>query len=190
MKKLKSIQGIPVEYIQSIFKIDLNSPSGLTWLPRQDISCHSKTWNTRYANKPAGSKCIDERHKDPRWNTMVFYNGKRHNLKCHRVIFLLHKGYLTKGKCIDHIDNIASNNNPDNLRELLQSQNVRNSKLSKINTSGYKGIYWHKATSKWRVMISINGKSHSFGLYVNKQEAIKVAIAARKKLHGEFGRDE
>jgi hypothetical protein len=121
---------------------------------------------------------------------MASYNGKRYNLKCHRVIFLLHKGYLTKGKCIDHIDNNASNNNPDNLRESLQSQNVRNSKLSKTNTSGYKGVYWHKATSKWRVQIKLNGKIYNFGLFVNKEDAIKVAIEARKKLHGEFGRDE
>jgi len=188
MKKLKSIQGIPIKYIQSIFKIDSISPSGLTWLPRQDISFHSKTWNTRYSNKPSGTKCIDKKYKNPRWNTTVFYNGKLYHLKCHRIIFLLHNGYLTKGKCIDHIDNNSSNNNPDNLRELLQSQNLHNSKLSKINTSGYKGVTWHKSTSKWRVMIMINRKSHSFGYYANKEDAIKVAIAARKKLHGDFGR--
>lgn len=188
MKKLKSIQGIPIKYIQSILKIDPTSPSGLTWLLRQDISWHSRKWNTKYANKPAGSKRIEERYKDPRWVIGVSYNGKRYYLKCHRIIFLLHKGYLTKGKCIDHIDNNSSNNNIDNLRESLPSQNARNSKLSKINTSGYKGVYWHKSTSKWRVMIMVNGKLHSFGLYVNKEDAIKVAIVARKKLHGDFGR--
>ena len=40
------------------------------------------------------------------------------------------------------------------------------------------------------VRINANGKSYYFGTYVNKEDAIKVAIAARKKLHGEFGRDE
>jgi hypothetical protein len=40
------------------------------------------------------------------------------------------------------------------------------------------------------VRIRLNGKEHYFGLYANKKEAIKVAIASRKKLHGEFGRDE
>ena len=190
MKKLKSIQGIPISYIQSIVKINLNSPSGLTWLPREGTSRYTKSWNARYANKPAGSKCIDKRYKNPRWNTMVFYNGKQWHLKCHRIIFLLHNGYLTKGKCIDHIDNNPSNNNSDNLRELLQSQNLCNSKVPKNNTSGFKGVYRHKATSKWRVMIMVNDKLHYFGLYVNKEDAIKVAIAARKKLHGEFGRDE
>jgi hypothetical protein len=36
----------------------------------------------------------------------------------------------------------------------------------------------------------MHGKEHYFGMYVNKEDAIKVAIAARKKLHGEFGRDK
>ena len=35
-----------------------------------------------------------------------------------------------------------------------------------------------------------NGKYHYFGLYENKEDAIKVSIEARKKLHGEFGRDK
>ena len=35
MKKLLSIKKIPIEYIQSILKIDPNSPSGLTWIPKE-----------------------------------------------------------------------------------------------------------------------------------------------------------
>ena len=47
-----------------------------------------------------------------------------------------------------------------------------------------------KKSGKWRVRIVVNSKEHSFGYFVNLEDAIKVAIAARKKLHGEFGRDE
>jgi hypothetical protein len=56
MKKLKSIKGIPLSYIQSILKIDPNSPSGLSWLPKEGTSRIIKSWNAKHANKKAGSK--------------------------------------------------------------------------------------------------------------------------------------
>jgi hypothetical protein len=67
---------------------------------------------------------------------------------------------------------------------------MHNSKVPKNNTSGHKGIFWHKASGKWEVRIRLNGKLQNFGLHEKLEDAIEVAIAARKKLHGEFGRDE
>jgi hypothetical protein len=180
MKKIKSVNGIPLSYIKSIVKIDSSSPSGLTWLLRDD-----KQWSSKFANKTAGSKSSDKR-----WTTIITYKGKIYNLKCRRIIFLLHKGYLTKDNIIDHIDNNSLNNKIENLREGTRSQNQHNSKLPKHNTSGHKGVTFHKPSGKWRVRIKMHGKEHYFGFYVNKEDAIKVAIEARKKLHGEFGRDE
>jgi hypothetical protein len=43
---------------------------------------------------------------------------------------------------------------------------------------------------KWYVAIKLNGKAYYFGTYQNKEDAVKVAIEARKKLHGTFGRDK
>jgi len=184
MKKLKSIKDIPLEYIRSFVKIDSNSLSGLTWLPREN-----KQWSSKFSNKAAGSKNSDKNgYKN--WALRFYYKEKMYNLRCSRVIFLLHHGYLTKGKCIDHIDNNSLNNKIENLRECTNSQNSHNSKLSKTNTSGYKGVNWDKRSKKWKVAIIANGKYHYFGLYVNLEDAIKVAIEARKKLHGDFGRDE
>ena len=59
MKKLKSINIIPLSYIKSVIKINPDSPSGLTWLPRENGQ-----WNGRYANKTAGNK--DKINKDKR----------------------------------------------------------------------------------------------------------------------------
>ncbi len=185
MKKLKSIKGIPLSYIQSILKIDPLSPSKLTWLPRE----YDIRWNNRYANNHAGCKhTIKSGYQI--WDISISYNGKKIILTCSRIIFLLNKGYLTKGKCIDHKDNNALNNNPDNLRESTKGQNNLNTKLRKTNTSGYKGVSWHKTCRKWQVRIKVNGKEHYFGYFVNKEDAIKVAIKARKKLHGKFGKNQ
>ena len=180
MKKLPFISSIPLSYIKSVIKIDPDSPSGLTWLPRQDIKF-------KFLNNHAG--CKDTYKSGYQiWTTSINYNGKKYKLKCHRIVFLLHHGYLTKGKCIDHEDNNALNNNPDNLREGTKSQNNMNSKLPKNNTSGHKGVIWCKKKQKWSVQIKLNGKNYHFGYFVNKEDAIKVSIKARKKLHGKFGR--
>ena len=180
MKKLKSIKGIPLKYIRSILKIDSKSPSGLTWLPREDIQF-------KYDNKNAGYKHTDQR-KYQSWNVSINYIGKHCNLKCSRIILLLHNGYLTTGKEVDHKDDNSLNNKVNNLRESTPAENQQNSKFRNNNTSGHKGVYWSKERNKWVVRICLNGKLHFFGYYKNKEDAIKVAIEARKKLHGTFGR--
>ena len=186
--KLPSIQGIPLEYLQSILKIDStssSSTSGLIWIPRE-----CGRFNLYYANKMAGYKHTNKKKGYQSWDVSITHNNKKYNIKCSRVILLLHNGYLTKKKEVDHKDGNSLNNNVDNLREVTKEQNNQNSKISKNNTSGHKGVYWNKASGKWMVRINVNGKSYYFGTYVNKEDAIKVAIEARKKLHGEFGRDK
>lgn len=187
MKKLHSIKGIPLSYIQSILKIDLTSPSGLTWLPREGISRDTKSWNTKHANKKAGNKHISIQ-RCLSWKIGFRYLGKYMGFKCSNIIFLLCNGYLTKGMLVQHIDHNPFNNNPDNLRECTRSQNTQSNKLRKNNTSGHKGVYLTRDKLKWYVAIKLNGKAHYFGTYQNKEDAIKVSIEARKKLHGEFGR--
>jgi hypothetical protein len=44
------------------------------------------------------------------------------------------------------------------------------------NTSGYKGVTWHKQARKWRAQIKINGRAISLGLFKD----ITQAIAARQ----------
>jgi len=187
MKKLKSIQGIPLSYIQSVVKIDPDSPSGLTWLPRTNTR---NDWNTRNANNHAG--CIHTNVKTgyQRWGVSIAYNGKQFRLICSRIIFLLHHGYLTKGKCIDHKDNNALNNKIENLRESTDSQNARNSKLRKNNTSGIKGLSWDKRTQRWVAELYANSKKIYIGCFLEseKENAKKAIEKARKKYHGDFGR--
>jgi hypothetical protein len=175
--KLPSIQGIPLEYIKSILKIDLTSPSGLTWIKK------FKTAGTLKAYKKNGV-LTGKKY----WVMKVPYNGKRHDMIVHRIILLLKEKELDPDKEVDHDDGNSLNNNPDNLRESTHSENMHNSKAPKNNTSGHKGVFWHKASGKWEVRIRLNGKLYNFGLYVNKEDAIKVAIESRNKLHGEFGR--
>ena len=190
--KLTSIKGIPLEYIQSILKIDSKSPSGLTWLPRQDIRKEwnsVKAWNAKNAYKNAGSiNTNQDGYK--KFIIMIRYNKKQYNLTISRVVLFLKNGYLTEGKIIDHIDGNSLNNIVTNLREVTPSQNQHNRSINKNNTSGHKGVYWEKLIKKWRVRIKLKRKNHDFGFYENLEEAVQVMISERSRLHGEFGRDK
>ena len=109
-------------------------------------------------------------------------NAKKY--KNHRIIFLMFYGYLPE--FIDHIDGNRSNNHIDNLREATVAQNQHNRLIQKNNTSGVKGVYWYKATQKWRVQLQVNGKVKSFGLYHDIEVAKFIAETMRYKYHGAF----
>ena len=109
-------------------------------------------------------------------------NGKIY--KNHRLIFLMFKGYLPK--YIDHINGIKTDNRIENLRECTSSQNNLNRKQRSNNTSGVKGVMWHKRDKKWEVRMQINGKYKYFGRYHDIEVAKFIADTTRHKFHGEF----
>ena len=77
-------------------------------------------------------------------------NGKIY--KVHRLIFLMHYGYLPK--FVDHKDKNPSNNKIENLRDATHSENQLNSKIPKNNTSGIKGVSWNSLVKKWAVRLN------------------------------------
>ena len=104
--------------------------------------------------------------------------------KNHRLIFLMHHGYLPKE--IDHIDGNPRNNRIENLREATHTQNSMNHKLSKANKSGFKGVNWCNTTNKWRATCRAFGKKHHVGHFVNIEDAVKALESFRKLNHGNF----
>lgn len=104
----------------------------------------------------------------------------------HRIIFLMHRGYLPEQ--IDHIDGNGLNNDIENLRAATRSQNLQNTGKKKNNTSGFKGVVWHKQAQKWQARTWHEGKSHYLGLFDTPEAAHEAYKAAATKLHGEFAR--
>ena len=81
-------------------------------------------------------------------------------------------------KYVDHIDNNPQNNHISNLRFATANENQHNRKLNSNNTSGIKGINWHKANEKWRAQIRIDGIKIHIGYYDNLEDA-KIARVNR-----------
>jgi hypothetical protein len=61
-------------------------------------------------------------------------------------------------------------------------------KRTSYNTSGYKGVVWHKASQKFAVRIGLNGKKISLGYFKTAEEGAKVYDAAAQKLFGDFAK--
>jgi hypothetical protein len=54
------------------------------------------------------------------------------------------------------------------------------------NTSGFKGVTWHKSNKKWVAQIKVASRKKHIGLYPTPQEAALAYDAAALAIHGEF----
>lgn len=103
----------------------------------------------------------------------------------HRVVFMLHHGYLPK--ILDHIDGDPTNNSIENLRPCTQQQNTYNgSGWGKHNLP--KGITWSKKDKRYQAQLSINGKNTYLGQFIKLEDAVAAVVEARQKHHGDFAR--
>lgn len=87
---------------------------------------------------------------------------------------------------IDHWNGNGLDNRRSNLRAATHSQNMMNRPAPITNTSGYKGVSWHRKAGKWMAMIWDRNKQIYLGLYVDPVEAALAYDAAAIRLHGEF----
>lgn len=89
---------------------------------------------------------------------------------------------------IDHKDGDSLNNSFENLRDATASQNVRNRGKLKSNTSGWKGVSFHKGTQKWCASITVDRKRIYLGYFDDVKEAAEAYIFAALEHHGEFAK--
>ena len=113
----------------------------------------------------------------------IYINGGQKCIKLHRLIMS-----APDGMEVDHINLDKLDNRRCNLRLATAAQNQRNRPAYSTNTSGYKGVMWHKGANKWRARIVCGGKKHSLGLYESKELAYEAYCNAAKQMHGEFAR--
>lgn len=105
----------------------------------------------------------------------------------HRLAWLYVTGSWPQ-LAIDHIDGNKTNNSWANLREASPAQNAANKGRPSTNTSGYKGVSWHKHHQKWQAQIRKDGKLRHLGEFDTAAEAHVVYCSAATELFGEFAR--
>jgi len=136
-------------------------------------------------NKPVGARnsITPYRTVQIKQNNMI-----THRLRVHRVIFLLHHGYLPE--TVDHINGNAADNRIENLRPATLAENARNTGINPRNKLGYKGVVHEKRMGgkPYVVYIKINGRQTRQGNYATPEEAHEVYQKVAAETFGEFAR--
>ena len=156
----------------------LNSTLGtLTHKPRQyeeDIPDRLiKAWNTKYANKEAGS--VSKSHG------YIVINMKGKLYLAHRIIWQMQYNQEPNGT-IDHINGDITDNRICNLRLVNHELNGKNAKKCKRNKSGITGVT-HASNGKWIAQLGHQGSV----IYLGRFDDINDAIYVRKQAEIQYG---
>ena len=106
--------------------------------------------------------------------------------RAHRLAWLVVTGSDPGELEIDHINRDRADNRFSNLRLATTQQNQRNLSLACTNTSGIKGVHWHKQRNKWRAKVQHKGRFIHVGCFELLEDAAAAVQKARRKVHGEF----
>lgn len=115
----------------------------------------------------------------------ISINGEQHYE--HRLAWIYIYG-TAPDELIDHADGDGENNSLANLRLATKAQNMANSGLYARNTSGAKGVVWHKKARKWMAQIQVDGKHHYLGLFEDIADASRAYQAMATGANGSFVR--
>jgi len=104
----------------------------------------------------------------------------------HRLAFILMGVKLEDEFVVDHRDGDRLNNKWSNLRKCLPKENGKNKRTMASNTTGHKGVTYHKRDKVWISYITTDGVKKHLGSFKTIGEAASVATEARIKYHKEF----
>lgn len=104
-------------------------------------------------------------------------NGRKTIQYMHRLLMETPVGMHT-----DHINGNKLDNRRTNLRVCTPSQNILNSKLSKSNNSGVKGV--SRSRNRWKARIMINRKDITIGYFSDLADAIGARVTAYEEYYG------
>jgi hypothetical protein len=106
-------------------------------------------------------------------------------IRMHRLIL-----NAKEGQVVDHSDHNGLNNRKSNIRLCTQSQNCMNKRGQSNNSSGYKGVSYHKRKNKYQAMIMINRKQMYIGSFCTASEASEAYQKKAQELFGSFYYDQ
>jgi hypothetical protein len=120
---------------------------------------------------------VDERRTYARRN-MRRDDGRRTTMRLHTFLTGLH--------LVDHINGDGLDNRRSNLRSATNAENSKNQRIPVNNTSGFKGVAWHKRDMRWQAYIRLDDGRRHLGTFTTAEDAAYAYDAAARELFGEF----
>ena len=109
----------------------------------------------------------------------------------HRLLLGLPQTYNPEDMLIgEHINGDRLDCRRDNLRICKKTDNPINCKRYKNNTTGHKGVYWHKKNKKWIASIFYNNQRLYLGSFDKYEDAVKIRENAELEYFKEYRRDK
>jgi len=94
--------------------------------------------------------------------------------------FLKDMGIRPIDKTLDRIDPYG-NYEPSNCRWATPTEQRRNRRMNRNNTSSYQGVY-DTGYNTWRTLIAFSSINYHLGTFTNKEDAIMMRMAAEEQL--------
>ena len=112
-------------------------------------------------------------------------DGKRkgRTLTMHRLLM-----QEPTGMDVMHMNGDKLDNRMSNLRVVTRSQTAQASCVKASNTSGFRGVSFHKGAGRWQASIKSNGKNYHLGTHDTPEEASAAYQQAALIHHGEYAR--
>lgn len=101
--------------------------------------------------------------------------------KAHRFAYKDRVGPIPPGLHIDHLCHVRACVRPEHLQAVTQQENNESALRRIDNTSGFRGVSWHKPTGKWMSYGQYRGRNNYLGVYDTAEEAAAVSRNFRAK---------
>lgn len=101
----------------------------------------------------------------------------------HRFSYEECVGPIPAGFEVDHKCRNRGCVKPDHLQAVTRQENMENVSIRADNSSGYRGVSYHKVTGLWMAYGQYRGKNNYLGVYPTAEEAAVVAKEFRMANH-------
>lgn len=116
-------------------------------------------------------------------NLYAYRNEDNKEVWMHRVVLPVDSDLL-----VDHRDGNGLNNCRSNLRPTTPQLNMANKRMSKNNSTGFKGVTFDKSRGLFRAQVMYNRRAWRLGRFTGPEDAARAYDRKATELFGEHAR--